>query len=317
MLKFIDVPSSVQQENRAAVAQLEAMLADMPPPETIPVAITRDAMASGQGLFGPPVQDPSAAMRSVPTRDGAIGLRIFRPAGATEGLLIHVHGGGWAFGSAAGQDAVHRATADRTGLVVASVDYRLTPEHPLPLPINDVEDALAWIINSDLADGPVLLGGESAGAHLALSALLRLRARGEATRIAALDLNYGVYDLSLTPSCRAWGSRNLILSGTQMAWFVDMATPGLSPEQRRDPALSPLFADLADLPPMRLAVGTLDPLLDDSLFLAAGSQASGNRCQLELYPDAVHGFNFMPGSLASIFDTHRVAWLRGGWSGGQ
>ena len=259
------------------------------------------------------VADLEAETVSIPGRSDVLAVRIIRPAASARGVLCHVHGGGWAFGSAAGQDAYHRATANRTGLIVASVDYRLTPEHPLPAAIDDVEDALAWVLDSGLASGPVLLGGESAGAHLALSALLWLRARDMTHRIEALDLNYGIYDLSLTPSCRAWGSRNLVLSGNQMAWFVDMATPGLSPEARRARELSPLYADLAGLPPLRLAIGTLDPLLDDSLFLAARARMAGVRCVLEIYPEAVHGFNFLPGPLGAIFADQRIDWLGGGW----
>lgn len=311
---LIETSVAVAEQNRAAVARLEAMLATLPAPETVPVDATRAAMASGLGLFGPPVVDPGAETVAIPGRNQHLAVRIIRPAGSARGVLCHVHGGGWAFGSAAGQDAYHRATADRTGLVIASVDYRLTPEHPLPAAIDDVEDALAWILDAGLAAGPVLLGGESAGAHLALAALLRLRAGGIAGRIGALDLNYGIYDLSLTPGCRAWGSRNLVLSGTQMAWFVAMATPALTPEARRAPELSPLYADLAGLPPLRLAVGTLDPLLDDSLFLAARARMAGVRCRLEIYPEAVHGFNFLPGSLGPIFADARADWLGGGWN---
>jgi acetyl esterase/lipase len=123
--------------------------------------------------------------------------------------------------------------------------------------------------------------------------LLRLRDRYAFTGFAGANLVFGAYDLSFTPSTRSWGERNLVLNQSAMEWFVENFAP-LPAEERRSPDISPLFADLANLPPALFSVGTLDPLLDDSLFMYARWVAAGNRAELAIYPGAVHGFTAYP-----------------------
>ena len=122
------------------------------------------------------------------------------------------------------------------------------------------------------------IGGDSAGGHLSAVTLLRLRDRHAITgAFAAANLIYGAFDLSMTPSQRLWGERNLILSTPILHYFGDMFLPGLGDEARRDPDISPLYAALHDMPPALFTVGTMDPLLDDSLFMHARWLASGAR----------------------------------------
>src|SRR5205823_8787995 len=105
---------------------------------------------------------------------------------------------------------------------------------------------------------------------LAAVTLLRLRDRhGVTGAFRAAVLTYGAFDLSMTPSQRLWGERDLILSTPAIAWFTEQYLPGTDPERRRDPDISPLFADLSAMPPAIFTVGTLDPLLDDTLFMEA------------------------------------------------
>ncbi len=143
------------------------------------------------------------------------------------------------------------------------------------------------------------IGGESAGAHLSVLTLLRLRdLHGVTGAFAAANLVYGCFDLSQTPSVRGWGDRNLVLSRPIMDWFGDLFLPGTTLEERRDPAVSPLYADLASLPPALFSVGELDPLLDDSLFMHARWRAAGNDAELQVWPEGAHAFNAFPLALA-------------------
>jgi acetyl esterase/lipase len=218
------------------------------------------------------------------------------------GVFLHLHGGGWTLGSAANQDPVLAALAQHANVAVASLEYRLAPEHPYPAGPEDCEDAAAWLVANaqrEFVTDRLVIGGESAGAHLAVSALLRLRdRRGITGAFRAAQLVFGAYDLSMTPSARRWGDRNLILSVPVMTWFNDQFVPGRSPEERRDPDISHLYADLHGMPPARFVVGTEDPLLDDSLFMAARWRSAGSPAVLDVVAEAVHGFVAYPITVA-------------------
>jgi acetyl esterase/lipase len=212
------------------------------------------------------------------------------------------------------QDPLLAELADETGLCVVSVDYRLAPEHPYPAALDDCEDAALWLLRDGLDElglpDVVTIGGDSAGGHLSATTLLRLRDRHGHTGIRAANLIYGAFDLSMTPSQRAWGERNLILSTPIIAWFVDLFLPASDPEARRDPAVSPLYADLRGLPPALFTVGSLDPLLDDSLFMHARWASAGNEASLRVWPEAVHGFNLFPLAVTAAARAAQHAFLR-------
>ena len=112
----------------------------------------------------------------------------------------------------------------------------------------------------------------------------------------AANLVYGCYDLTLTPSVRRWGARNLVLSTPIIEWFTDHFVPDRA--RRADPDVSPLYADLRGLPPAHFTVGTEDPLLDDTLFLHARWLAAGNAASLFVAPGGMHGFDAFPHELA-------------------
>ena len=288
----------VVEETRAFNAELERLRAAETPVYTLPPAVVRRARRKGAGPFPPPVYLPQARDVTIPGRGGEIRLRVLAPEGDAAGVYLHFHGGGWTLGAVDLQDPLLAALAERTGLVVASVEYRLAPEHPHPAGADDCEDAALWLLDGGArelgAAGRLAVGGESAGAHLAVMTLLRLRdAHGVSPRttFAAVNLVAGCFDLSGTPSRRLWGPWDLILSAPTMEWFIDGLLPGVGLEARRASALSPLFAPLHDLPRALFTVGTLDPLLDDSLFMAARWRAAGNEAELRVWQDAVHGFS--------------------------
>ena len=119
-------------------------------------------------------------------------------------------------------------------------------------------------------------------------------------------LTYGAYDLNLTPSSRRWGTRNLVLSTPIVRKYVDWFAPA---ELRDDPDVSPLHADLSQLPPAIFTVGTLDLLLDDSLFMASRWAAAGNQAELAVYPGGIHAFNAFPIAIAGAANARIVDFL--------
>ena len=292
-------------ETRAFNAELERQLAAMPALQTQTPQEARAARREGRGAFPAPVFLPEARTLEIDGPAGSLPLRLIEPEGEPWGAFLHCHGGGWALGDCDMQDPRLGRLADETGLTVVSVGYRLAPEHPYPAGPDDCEAAARWFIGEEgrdlAADGPLAIGGDSAGAHLAAVTLLRLRDRhGITGAFAAAVLQYGGYDLSMTPSQRLWGERNLILSGPILHYFADHFLPGYSPEERRDPDISPLFADLHGMPPAMFTIGTEDALLDDTLFMEARWRLAGAPTELQIWPEAPHGFLNLPMRVADL-----------------
>jgi acetyl esterase/lipase len=293
------VEASVLADTRRFNDEVERLLGTQKSIHLVPPEVTRQARREGRGPFPPPVFDAAATERVIPGRAGDIPLRILTPDGAPTGVYLHIHGGGWTLGAHDMQDPALRLVVESTGMCVVSVGYRLAPEHPYPAGPDDCENAALWLLGHGLSElhapARICIGGESAGAHLAVVTLLRLRDRhGVTGAVRAANLVYGAFDLSMTPSQRRWGDRYLVLSGPIMRFFGDCFLPDVALDERRDPDVSPLYADLRNMPPGLFTVGMLDPLLDDSLFMAARWRAAGNRARLRVWPEAVHGFTMFP-----------------------
>jgi acetyl esterase/lipase len=302
--------AEILAETRAFNESLEALLATQPPIYTLPPDVTRRARREGRGVFPPLVFLEQARTISIPGRSGEISVRLLEPE-SPRGAYLHLHGGGWTIGSADGQDPLLWELAQATGLTAVSVEYRLAPEHPFPAGADDCEDAALWLLENHT--GRLAIGGESAGAHLAALTLLRLRdLHGISPRtFAAANLVFGAYDLTGTPSRHLWGDRELVLSSPMMDWFADCFLPGMPDEERRAPSVSPLFAELHDLPPALFSCGTADPLLDDSLFMEARWRQAGNETTLSLWDEGIHAYTAFPIEIGRRSRAEQVAFLSG------
>ena len=127
---------------------------------------------------------------------------------------------------------------------------------------------------------------------------------------AAANLVFGPFDLTGTPSRHLWGDRELVLSSPE--WTVRRLLPARHARPRRlAPDVSPLYADLRDLPPALFTCGTLDPLLDDTLFMEARWRTAGNETTLSLYPEAVHAFVAFEIEAARRSRAEQYAFIRG------
>jgi acetyl esterase/lipase len=301
-------PASVDDETRQINDLIERTLAALPPIHTRIPADVRREREEGKGPFPPLQLSPLARERAIPGPAGPLKLRVLS-CPEPRAVYFHIHGGGWTLGGAHHQDPLLTALVDTCKVTAVSVEYRLAPEHPYPCGPDDCEAAALWVVeNAARTFGAerLLIGGESAGAHLAAVTLLRLRDRHGFRGFRGANLVYGCFDLTLTPSVRRWGERNLILSTPIIEWFTDQFVP---PERRADPDVSPLYADLRGLPPALFTVGTLDPLIDDSLFMHARWIAAGNRAELALHPGGIHAFNAFPSRLANAANQRQAEFL--------
>ena len=251
----------------------------------------RQVREEGKSIFGELVRSSRAETLDIPGPTGPISLRVL-PAEDPRGVFFHIHGGGWVLGAADHADPLLERLVDATSLTVVAVDYRLAPEHPYPAGPDDCEAAAMWLVDNaaEVFGTDVLaIGGESAGAHLSVVTMVRLRDRIGGCPFLAAALLYGAYDLRGTPSTLAFGDQPLVLNTPNTRWFVDQFAGS---EDLTDPDISPMFADLAELPPALFLVGTMDPLIDDSMFMQARWAAAGNTSTLEIWPGAIHAFDF-------------------------
>jgi acetyl esterase len=284
-------PSAISEEIRAQNAEIVAKLASLPDQWSIPLAVVRERRRQGLGAFPPMPKSRRAETVVIDGPAGPLSLRIIAPD-SPGGAYLHIHGGGWTLGAADEQDPWLDRLAERCGFACVSVEYRLAPEDPYPAAPDDCEAAALWLAREAqerFGTTRLVIGGESAGAHLAVVTLARLRDRHGLRPFAGANLFAGCYDLTLTPSAANWGDEKLVLNTRDVRIFADNFC---GPEaDRRSPDISPLHADLAGLPPALFSVGTRDLLLDDTLFMAARWAASGSRADLAIWPGGCHVFH--------------------------
>lgn len=246
--------------------------------------------------------DPQPSTELVSADGRTVSVRIHEPARKPAvGVFLEIHGGGFYMGSAAGSDVRNRRLADALGIAVVSVDYRLAPEHPWPSAPDDCETAALWLVEhaeNRFGTTKLTIGGVSAGSTLAVSTLVRLRDRG-VTAFSGGVLQFGTYDLSAqTPAGRVIANE----------YFLE-AYAGTAAD-RSHPDLSPLFAELAGLPPVLIVIGSDDILLEDNLAMAARLSAVDVAVDLRIYPSAPHGFTGHATPMAHAALDHIDAWLQ-------
>lgn len=252
-------------------------------------------------------------LRKIVALDRSVNLRIFRPVAECRGVILDIHGGGWTIGNARMADGQNAELAARIGVAGVSVDYRLALANPISALVDDCEAAAVWTMEqamSEFGTNRIVVKGSSAGAHLAAATLLRLRDRGTLTRhVAGAMLFFGLYDFAGTAMVRAAGPDTLVLHGPTVRATLCKLTPGMTEEERRDPAISPLYADLSGLPPALFVVGTKDMLLEDSERMEARWREASGNSELLLAPESPHAFNHMGTTVARKIEHYVDAWI--------
>ena len=223
---------------------------------------------------------------------------------AAKPVLIYLHGGGWTLFSLDTHDRVMREYAARAGVMVIGVDYALSPEAKYPIALEQVV-AVAQAIGQKVT--AIAIGGDSAGANLAIAACMRLR-----ELIRAMVLNYGVFARHFSPEAvqRFGGPGNMLTAEEMEIYWRNYLR---SERDAEDPLVCPLRADLRGLPRTLLVVPEFDLLTEQSVQLADRLSAAGVPVKLEMYRGAVHSFleavSIAPLADRAFADT--ATWLRG------
>lgn len=262
-------------------------------------ALTRRARL----IFGaPPVcrSLTSWSVRCVRVPRGSVRGEWLLPRNPSSGIVLYVHGGGFVSCSPATHRPIAAALARLTSRRVFSLDYRLAPEHRYPAACDDVFAAYEWLVGAS-PDERVAAAGDSAGGNLVLGLAVRLRDLARRTPACLVAFSPWT-DLAATgASARGNDGRDVMFHYENI---VDFAAVYLGDASADDPAASPVRANLTDLPPVLLHVGSTEILLDDARRVDEAIRVSGGSCQLSVYEDVAHCWQmlvpFVPEASASL-----------------
>lgn len=234
----------------------------------------------------------SELMRDISVREG-VTLRVYRPDRREESgplpVVVFVHGGAWVSGTLDSYDNTCTSVAELAECLVVSVEYRLAPEHPFPVPVEDALDGLRWTVEhvAELGGDPrrIAVMGDSAGGNL--TTVIAMVAASEGWFHAALQvLLYPVLDAEMRSPSVAEHADAPLFNRADLEWMY---------EQYGGPAddwrASPLAAtDLAVAPPTLIVVAGVDPVRDDGIRFGARLAEAGITVDVEVFPTMMHGF---------------------------
>lgn len=238
---------------------------------------------------------PEVYDREVPDSAGAVPVRIYSPVASPDGLPIvaYFHGGGWTIGSVATHDAVCRRMAERTGAVVVSVDYRLSPEYPFPAAVDDCYAVLRWLgaNAAEIGGDPARLAvaGDSAGGNLA-AALTLLSRDGGGPELCFQLLWYPATVLDGDLPSLVENADAPVLTARDIDVFLRYYLGDLDPSDAPETLAPGNADDHSGLPPAFVATAQYDPIRDDGIRYADKLRAAGVPVTARNYPDMVHGF---------------------------
>ena len=220
-----------------------------------------------------------------------------------EHTLLYLHGGGYILGSI----DTHRSMVTRLckfanmrGLII---DYRLAPENPFPAAIEDAEEAYDFLIGEGVSAEKMFLAGDSAGGGLSLALMQKLREHDK-TQPKAVALMSPWTDHTMSgASIKTHYERDPMIDAEKMHLAIDWYGPN---QDKRNPLISPIFADLKGFPPMFVQVGSEEVLFDDSTRLVDNAKRDKVEAELQIWPDMPHvhqiAHGFVPEAKAALRD---------------
>ena len=282
-------------EIRGFVARTAEDLAAYPALSGLPVPEARHILEKVRARWarGGPSMAQTVEL-DVPARSGPVRLRIHRPAAAgPRPALVYLHGGGWTYFSLDTHDRLMREYAARADVAVIGVDYSLAPEHKYPVALEQLLDVLKGLATAGKAlgvdPGRLAVGGDSAGANLAVAACLVLRDSGAPETVRGMVLNYGAFDVLRGAVLEhRYGGPGYMLGSEEMQTY--WANYIRSEADLQLPLVCPLRAELTGLPPALLVIPECDLLAEQGRAMADKLRAARVPVQARVYPGATHSF---------------------------
>ncbi|WP_375200893.1 alpha/beta hydrolase [Hyphococcus sp.] len=238
-----------------------------------------------------PKQPPAGVAREVV--DGAVQGEWHRAEKAELGrTVLYLHGGGYVFGSPKSHSAFTYALAKEACAEIFSLDYRMAPEHPFPAAVDDAVAAYEWLLGEGRDPAKLVIGGDSAGGGLTLALLLSIKARGLPMPGGALLLSPWT-DLATTGASLDENEKSDAMF--KKVYIVEGAKRYLAAADPKAPLASPLYGDLAGLPPTLIFVSNSEVLRDDSTRLQEKLVAAGVQSKLVTEKGLIHVWPIFPG----------------------
>jgi acetyl esterase/lipase len=279
---------------------LNAMLRGEPPDLSGPPPQARENFESLFATF--PIPEDSAFENT--TIGGVPGLWSTTANAVAGRVLLFWHGGGYFLGSSLGYRALTSKFARATRSRALTLDYRLAPESPFPAAVDDALQAYRALLAQGISPGSIAVAGDSAGGGLTLAMLVAARDAGLPLPAAALVMSPWT-DLTCSGlSYETKVAQDILLNRDALLFMASMYLNGAS---AKNPLASPLFADLAGLPPTLIQVGSAEVLLDDSVRLAARAAEADVAVQLQVWPGAPHGWHIFAHQLSEGRDAIAAA----------
>jgi acetyl esterase/lipase len=238
----------------------------------------------------------SASVTCERVSGGGVDAEWISPADAPqEKVILYFHGGGFRLGSVTSHRDLIAQIALASGCRVLAINYRLAPEHRFPAALDDALAAYGWMLGQGLEPGDLAFAGDSAGGNLALATMLALRERGLPLPISAALMSPWT-DLAATGA--SYVSRAEADPIHQRPMILALAKNYLGEQGNPcDPLVSPLYADLAGLPPLLIQVGDRETVLDDSVLFADKARTAGVKVELEIWDGMIHVFQMFTAEL--------------------
>jgi epsilon-lactone hydrolase len=210
------------------------------------------------------------------------------PGSDSSRLLMFFHGGGYCSGSIVSHRRLVTEAGRAAGVRTLAIAYRLAPENPFPAAYDDALTAWRFLRNQGIPAAHIAIGGDSAGAGLTIALISRLHDAHEELPTCAWLISPWT-DLTLSGSTLA--SKDVIDPLMHKTYLNELAQAYLpAGMDRKDPRVSPLYADLKGFPPILIQVGSAETLLDDATRFAAVAGAADVRVNLEIWPQMIHAW---------------------------
>jgi len=243
-----------------------------------------ETMRAGMAAAPPYPEPPDVAWAAVDA--GGVPAEWNTPDDSADGrTIVYYHGGGYGIGSVKSHRGLCSNLARAARARVLSVDYRLAPEHPYPAAVDDAVAAYRWAIANGADPAKTAVGGDSAGGGLTVATLIALRDAGDPLPAAGLCLSPWVDMTCSNARIQEVAPRDPMLSPPVLEVFAKAYVAGADPKA---PTASPIFADLAGLPPLLIQAGTAEVLIGEIEDFAAKAKAAGVDVQLEVWDDMLH-----------------------------